>query len=235
MHGRANFDHLRLRVILADWPARPRADEITNVLLLRWDTKPDKRISRTFPPPLRHAERPSMPHSVCRSAGRRRIMVDMQTDGWFNQDHHFAPGRHLFQSQRSFAIWAYTVSHSQLLLRTRTADGRSRIDVLFKPVAAMKIRANYRGLSIRSATADEYDQIMAQAGLTPSRDHRVLLLESSGEPDYVITGAVGWREDDRADNDPSALATLPPGTDPNRILHHPVPDALNLQDPPAPQ
>jgi hypothetical protein len=57
----------------------------------------------------------------------------MQTDVLLNQDHQFLPGRQLFHSERDFAVWAYTVSHSQLLLRTRTADGRSRIDILFNP------------------------------------------------------------------------------------------------------
>jgi hypothetical protein len=32
-----------------------------NVLLMRWDTKPDKRIRGTFLRPGRHTERPSMP------------------------------------------------------------------------------------------------------------------------------------------------------------------------------
>jgi hypothetical protein len=35
-----------------------------NVLLLRWDTKPYKRIRRTFLRPDRHAERLSMPQIV---------------------------------------------------------------------------------------------------------------------------------------------------------------------------
>ena len=36
-----------------------------NVLLLRWDTKPDKRIRGTFLRPARHAERLSMPQIAC--------------------------------------------------------------------------------------------------------------------------------------------------------------------------
>ncbi|GLZ13766.1 hypothetical protein Acsp04_40010 [Actinomadura sp. NBRC 104425] len=47
----------------------------------------------------------------------------------------FVPGAELFRCGRVFTAWAYTVSHSQLLLRTRTAwrGGRrqSRIDVVY--------------------------------------------------------------------------------------------------------
>jgi hypothetical protein len=76
----------------------------------------------------------------------------MHQEAWLNQDHQFPPGREVFRSERSFAVWAYTVSHSQLLLRTRTAGGQPRIDVLFKPVEAMKIRTDFDGLVIRCAT-----------------------------------------------------------------------------------
>jgi hypothetical protein len=47
----------------------------------------------------------------------------MHPEAWLNQEHQFPPGQRLFQSDRGFAVWAYTVSHSQLLLRTRAADG----------------------------------------------------------------------------------------------------------------
>jgi hypothetical protein len=141
----------------------------------------------------------------------------MQTEAWLNRDHQFSPGQPLFRSDRSFAVWAYTVSHSQLLLRAGADDGQARIDILFKPVEAMKVRTNYDGLTIRCATTDEHDQILVASGQTGAR-LRVLILETAGEMDYVVTGAVGWKEDDGHDRDPSTLAFFPPGTDPGRIL-----------------
>jgi hypothetical protein len=141
----------------------------------------------------------------------------MQTEAWLNQDHQFPPGQPLFRSDRSLTVWAYTVSHSQLLLRTRAADGQPRIDVLFKPVEAMKVRTDYEGLTIRCATSDENDQILAASGQTGA-GLRVLILDSAGEMDYVVTGAIGWKEDHGQDRDPSTLAFFPPGTDPGRIL-----------------
>jgi hypothetical protein len=49
-----------------------------NVLLLRWDTKPYKRIRRTFPHPDRHAERLSMPPLV------RPATAEFRTSGAAN-------------------------------------------------------------------------------------------------------------------------------------------------------
>jgi hypothetical protein len=145
----------------------------------------------------------------------------MLSPDWLNTEDRFVPGVELFRSDRAFALWAYTVSHSQLLLRTRTtrADGsrQSRIDILFKPVRAMKIRADYDGLVIRCATSAEAERITTE--YSDFRDDaRCLVLESGSSRDYVVADAVGWNEDTETDRDPSALAFFPPGTDPDRIL-----------------
>lgn len=149
----------------------------------------------------------------------------MQTEAWLNQDHQFPLGQQLFRSDRRFAVWAYTVSHSQLLLRSRTGDGRSRIDIVFKPVEALKVRTEYDGLTIWCARAEERERILAGSALA-GRALRILMLETAGgltgDLDYVVTGAVGWREDDGRDNEPSALASFAPATGPARVLpaHH---------------
>ncbi|GIH29562.1 hypothetical protein Aph01nite_78720 [Acrocarpospora phusangensis] len=145
----------------------------------------------------------------------------MHTREWLNTEDRFVPGAELFRSDRAFTVWAYTISHSQLLLRTRTTghDGstQSRIDVLFKPVRAMKLRVEYDGLVIRCATQPEAERIHAEnTGIT--RDARCLILETAGESDYVMTHAVGWQADLESDRDASELAGFAPGTDPSRIL-----------------
>jgi hypothetical protein len=127
------------------------------------------------------------------------------------------PGEEIFRSERDFSVWAYTVSHSQLLLRARVAEGESRIDVLFKPVEAMKLRTDYAGLVVRCGTAAERDRVLASTGLDGT-GLRVLVVETAAGFDYVVTGAFGWREDDGRDNEPSSLAFFPPGSDPSRIL-----------------
>jgi hypothetical protein len=161
-------------------------------------------------------------------------MLDRQ---WLSQDQHFAPGKELFRCDRGFAVWAYTVSHSQLLLRARTtgADGRrhTRIDVLFKPVKAMKTRMEYRdGLVIRCASADERDRILADVG--PGRtNYRVFVLPTPDGLDHVVAGGVGWCEDEQEDHEPSSLAFFVPATDPIRLL--PTPDAVSRSTLHAPQ
>jgi hypothetical protein len=148
-------------------------------------------------------------------------IASMKPDAWLNRDEQFEPGREIFRSDRAFSVWAYTVSHSQLLLRSRVtkADGsrQSRIDVLFKPVQGVKTRIDYDGLAIRCAMEDEADQILAETGNT-ARSLRVLILESQDREDYVVAGAVGWLEDAEDDRTKSRLAFFPPGTDLERIL-----------------
>jgi hypothetical protein len=145
------------------------------------------------------------------------MISGMQTDAWLNKDHQFAAGAEIFRSDRSFALWAFSVSHSQLLLRARTAEDGSRIDVLFKPVDGMKVRADYDGLVIRCATPEERESILDDLGLHGAY-LRVLMLESAGRVDHVVAGAVGWREEQASDGDPSTLASFPPGADPQRIF-----------------
>jgi len=140
---------------------------------------------------------------------------------WLNTADRFVPGLELLRSDRAFTVWAYTISHSQLLLRTRTSmiDGSqtSRVDIVFKPVEAMKVRIEYDGLIIRCATEVEAERIRAENTGTRDDAH-CLVLETGADQDYVITHAVGWHEDMESERDPSKLAGFAPGSDPNRIL-----------------
>ena len=139
---------------------------------------------------------------------------------WFGSNKQFTPGAELFRSDRFFSVWACTLSHGQLLLRSQTViDGqrRSRIDVLFKPVEAMKTRMRYEGLTIRCATANECDRVLDETGLA-EWSPRVFMLITGDGLDYVVAGAVGWQEDDQGDRQPSSLAFFVGGTDPTRLL-----------------
>ncbi|GAA2265310.1 hypothetical protein GCM10010402_21280 [Actinomadura luteofluorescens] len=116
------------------------------------------------------------------------------------------------------------MSHSQLLLRTRTTERggvrSSRIDVVFKPVRAMKVRTEYiDGLVIRCADQEEAEHIYAESGnVEPDAGAHCLILETGNDRDYVVAHAVGWAEDMASERDPSALAGFAPGSDPARIL-----------------
>jgi hypothetical protein len=145
----------------------------------------------------------------------------MQMEAWLSRDDQFVPGAEIFRCNRRFSVWAYSVSHSQLLLRARTVvpgGGRqSRIDVLFKPVRVMKTCMDYETLVIRCATDDERELLAGATGPKGTNYH-VFVLETPTGLDYVIAGAVGWKEDDEDDYQPSSLAYFPPATNPDRVL-----------------
>lgn len=144
----------------------------------------------------------------------------MQSGTWTSENDLCFPGRELFRSERRFSVWAYALSHSQLLLRARTTareGGRqSRIDILFQPVEAMKTRMDYDGLVLRCATTEERERILRDTDR--AADRRVFIIESGDTVDYVVAQGVGWQEDDKDDRDPSDLAFFSPGTDPTRLL-----------------
>jgi hypothetical protein len=138
----------------------------------------------------------------------------MHSKVWLNTESQFAPGKELFRSERSFSVWAYALSHSQLLLRTRTPTsdrGRdSRIDILFKPVDAMKIRMDYDGLILRCATTGERERILAETGCTA--DHRRVSSSSLGR---VSTTSSRWPSAGlRTSRRTATPARLPPSPGP---------------------
>ncbi|MGK5444808.1 hypothetical protein ACSNN7_23685 [Micromonospora sp. URMC 105] len=154
------------------------------------------------------------------------MLTRMQSRAWLNKDHDFAPGKELFRSERNFSVWAYSLSHSQLLLRTRTVavpgHRESRIDLLFKPVDAMKTRMDYDGLVLRCATTEEHERILRETGRTADHN-RAFIIMSGDSLDYVVSAAVGWQEDDQEDRDPSALAFFVGATDPTQLLPSDLP------------
>jgi hypothetical protein len=154
------------------------------------------------------------------------MLARMQVRAWLNKDDQFAPGKELFRSERRFSVWAYALSHSQLLLRagTATVDGhrQSRVDLLFKPVDAMKTRMDYDSLVLRCATIEEHERILRETGRAAGYN-RVFIIESGGLLDYVVAMAVGWQEDDQEDRDPSGLAFFVGATDPTRLLPSDLP------------
>jgi hypothetical protein len=121
----------------------------------------------------------------------------MISDRWLTQDHELKPGAVIFRSARRFSMEAYSASHGQLLLRSNPADDEddTTVDLLFKPVEAVKIRDGYAGLVVRCATTLEANAIMASTpGVHAERGYRVFMLESQGRSDYVISLAFGWHE-----------------------------------------
>ena len=101
--------------------------------------------------------------------------------------------------KRPFQLWAYTVSHSQLLLRSpKDADYATRVDVLFKPVVLMKVPSRFAELMIVEADAQA-------VGVSPTlaADRRVWLLSGAGVDAFVIADVMAIREDDAEYWEPS--------------------------------
>jgi hypothetical protein len=121
----------------------------------------------------------------------------MVSDRWLTQDHELKPGAVIFRSYRRFSMEAYSASHGQLLLRSNPVDDEdgTTIDLLFKPVEAVKIRDGYAGLVVRCATKSEANAIIVSTlGVHADRGDRVFMLDSQGRSDYVISMAFGWHE-----------------------------------------
>jgi hypothetical protein len=118
------------------------------------------------------------------------------TKAWLRHDHELVPGAEIFCSDRRFNLEAYSASHGQLLLRSNPTDDEfvTTIDVLFKPVEALKMRDGYGGLVIRCARPEEAEGVISSVPGIDLAGYHVFLLESEDRTDYVISMAVGWQE-----------------------------------------
>ena len=87
--------------------------------------------------------------------------------------------------QRRFQVWLYLVGHGQLLLRSNRSEKFStRIDVLFKNIAAMELPTVFDGLSVAEAATNELHDLNIQLGALPIQNRRYLL---SGGPTLGAT------------------------------------------------
>lgn len=100
-----------------------------------------------------------------------------------------------YSFERPFQLWAHTVSHSQLLLRSTKGDGRAtRVDVVFVNVSAQLVHKNYERPDVRLANDSEQKQIEYLTGLpsTPRTQHFVL---EGGPTSFVVAESVAAHED----------------------------------------
>jgi hypothetical protein len=99
--------------------------------------------------------------------------------------------------QRRFQIWLYTVSHSQLLLRSNRSDQyATRIDLLFKDVGVMHLPASFNGLVVMEASEGEARNLNIQLGAQQIHGQKVFVIQGSNFEGYVVAGAVFWHEDE---------------------------------------
>jgi hypothetical protein len=105
---------------------------------------------------------------------------------------------------RPFQIWIYTVGHGQLLLRSnRSNEYSTRVDILFKDVAALQLPTVFDGLVIDLASKDEAARLNVQLGSMVHSRHRTFIVRGTTFAGYVIAGAVFWHEDEGDHHDES--------------------------------
>lgn len=116
----------------------------------------------------------------------------------------------LVSFERRFQLWAYGVSHAQMLLRSnKSDDAPTRIDVLFKGVAAFELPTAFQGLAIAEASWDEASGLGVQLGLGSATGRKLFAIRGQKFCGYVAASAVFWHEDSGAYHGPSYFRDAP--------------------------
>ncbi len=103
-------------------------------------------------------------------------------------------------------MWSYRVGHSLLLLRSVKSEQQpTRVDVLFKPVAALNLPSKFQTLRIRNADADEAASIRSVTGETWSDEQSLFIVEGGAFVGWVLAAVVAHTEDNGEYSDPSSL------------------------------
>jgi len=66
----------------------------------------------------------------------------------------------IFESQRQFQLWDYTVSHRQLLLRSpRTPEITTNLDIVFWEVRYVDVGTLLEGIAMRAASSEQLARV----------------------------------------------------------------------------
>lgn len=119
------------------------------------------------------------------------------------------PGQ-LMSFSRRFQMWRYAVGHGQLLLRsTKDPDFSTRVDVLFKNVAAIHLPTILAGMTVSDATDSEKSELNLQIDPSRLEGRKIFVVRGSNYLGYVVAGNVASHEDDRDYHEPSHFSILP--------------------------
>lgn len=73
---------------------------------------------------------------------------------------HESMRRPLYESKRRFEVWAFSVGHGGLLIRSPMFGGLSdNVDLTFHAVMYMQLFSSFRGLAVEEADEDEYQTL----------------------------------------------------------------------------
>ena len=96
-----------------------------------------------------------------------------------------------YQSDRTFRIWDYNISHKQFLLRSpRPADDAKNVDLIIWDVDYIDVATSLKGLELSLASQEDLARVELAIG-GPVDPSRAYTLASSGR--RYLVGASGFR------------------------------------------
>ena len=110
----------------------------------------------------------------------------------------------LFQSDRTFAAFFFTVSHGQLLFRSgKTSAYPTRLDILFTDVRVIETRLKFEGISISEVPSSFLEGLPSKPTEMIQPGHRCFVLSGIGWQGFLVAGSVFFHEDDKNFFEPS--------------------------------
>lgn len=110
----------------------------------------------------------------------------------------------LFTFDRRFQIWAYVVSHAQLLLRSnKSNEYLTRVEILFKGVQMIDLPTQFKGLDIREVSDMEAWQRRGNRASNLPNVYKLFQVAGADFSGAVIASAIFCHEDRGEYCDPS--------------------------------
>jgi hypothetical protein len=122
--------------------------------------------------------------------------------------HRLSKTSELMSFDRDFSVWAFTVSHSQLLLRSpKAGTAGTRVDIGFSGVIGFIGGVDYPGLAIRPSNDSEIDALTGFVGLKAVRSAEAAyaLVGVGGHSGFVLANSCEWAEDEGDFSEPSQV------------------------------
>lgn len=112
----------------------------------------------------------------------------------------------IFQSDRFFQLWYYTVSHGQLLLRSVKSDSeKTQVDVFFKNVKFVGVPALLKSMRVIEIDPEKIGSDSWPGDLSFSGEGRYFQLAGDGWKGLIIAGFFDWDESENEHYEESAF------------------------------
>ena len=121
--------------------------------------------------------------------------------------------RIVYESDRLFSLFGYSMSHGLLLLRSGKSNETpsTRVDILFQDVRAVEIRAWFKGIRVEQTDDSGFlDGQRSKPTDMIEPGNKIYALSSTGWQGFIVGGIVRFKEDDGEIFGPSALVSESP-------------------------